>query len=98
MAESITGSPSTSSWARWSRSRRSASWTAYIMVISLVKVIDSSPCRPGLSAELAGLVVACRLPGDHVDPVEGVDDGDLRDQRGKLLVVVLRGCVGPDLV
>src|SRR6516162_8115898 len=58
--------------------------------------------RPGRgaggSSPLAGLVVAGGLPGDDVDTVVGVDEGDERHQRGELVIVVVLGRVRPGLV
>src|SRR5580692_5692999 len=50
------------------------------------------------SPPLAGLVVAGGLAGDDVQPVVGVDQGDEAHQRAELVVVVVLGRVGPDLV
>src|SRR5215213_7746659 len=49
-------------------------------------------------AELAGLVVACGLLDYDVPAVEGVDEGDEADQCGELIVVIMLGGVGPNLV
>src|SRR3954451_14199655 len=51
-----------------------------------------------LLSEMAGLVIAGGLPDDHVPAVERVDQGDEADQRGQLIVVIVLGGVGPDVV
>src|SRR6266571_4454880 len=50
------------------------------------------------SAPLAGLVVPGRLPGDDVQAVVEVDEGDEGHQRRELVVVVVLGRVRPGLV
>jgi len=52
---------------------------------------------PSLSP-LPRLVVTGGLPGNHVQAVVGVDEGDERDQRRELVIVVLLGRICPGLV
>src|ERR1039458_1269811 len=47
------------------------------------------------SAPLARCIVTCRLAGDDVHSVVGVDEGDQAHQRAELLIVVVLGRVLP---
>ena len=58
----------------------------------------AGPRRSAGLAPLPGLVVAGGLPGDDVQPVVRVDDGDQARQRAELIVVVVLGRARPGVV
>src|SRR5215469_12001270 len=82
---------------------RSVGFRGRVTVAEMARSAPGTP-PPGTGAgggwlsELAGLVVACGLPGDDVEPIPGVDPGDERHQRTELLVVVVLGRIRPGLI